>query len=106
MKGRNLIAEVSEALKNKSQIENLRTSMLCMRDKRDAAMAGYSEKELAELRNIRQASLSSLNESIKMLKDKLEENGCGFYFAKTAKDACEYVVNVAKTRGVKRIVKA
>lgn len=106
MKSRNLIAEISEALKNKNQMENLRTSMLCMRDKRDAAMAGYTERELTELRSIRQSSLSLLNENIKTLKEKLEENGCNFYFAKTSKDACEYVVNLARFKGVKRIVKA
>ena len=106
MKSRNLIAEISEALKNKNQIENLRTSMLCMRNKRDAAMAGYTERELAELRSIRQSSLSLLNENIKILKEKLEKNRCNFYFAKTSKDACEYVVNLARSKGVKRIVKA
>jgi len=53
VKGRNLIAEVSEALKNRNQIENLRTSMLCMRDKRDAAMAGYTERDVAELRSMK-----------------------------------------------------
>jgi iron-sulfur cluster protein len=106
VKGRNLIAEVSEALKNRNQIENLRTSMLCMRDKRDAAMAGYTERDVAELRSIRQSSLSSLNENIKILKERLEKNGCNFYFAKTAKDACEYVASLARSKAVKRIVKA
>jgi iron-sulfur cluster protein len=106
VKGRNLIAEVSEALKNRNQIENLRTSMLCMRDKRDAAMAGYTERDVAELRSIRQSSLSSLNENIKILKERLERNGCNFYFAKTAKDACEYVASLARSKSVKRIVKA
>ncbi|MCS7135865.1 MAG: LUD domain-containing protein [Nitrososphaerota archaeon] len=106
MKGRNLIAEVSEVLNNRSQIENLRNSMLRMKDKRDAAMAGYGEDLLAELRSVRQSALSSLNENIKILKERLERNGCSFYFAKTAKDVCEYVVSLARNKGVKRIVKA
>ncbi len=106
MKSRNIIAEVSEALKNKNQIENLKIAMLYMRDKKNAAMAEYNEKELLELKSIRQASLNSLDENIKLLKDRLERNGCSFYFAKTAKDACEYVVSLARVKGVKRIVKA
>jgi len=104
--GRNLVAEVSEALRNRNQIENLRRSMLHMRDKKDAAMIDYTEKKLAELREIRYSSISSIEENVRELKEKLEENGCNFYFAKTAKDACEYVVSLAKAKGVKRIVKA
>ncbi|MEM2910226.1 MAG: lactate utilization protein B, partial [Nitrososphaerota archaeon] len=106
MRGRNLVAEVSEALKNRSQIENLRSSTLHMIEKRDVAMTGYTEKELAELRRIRQLSIGSIDKNVKTLEKKLRENGCNFYFAKTAKDACKYVVSLAKARSVKRIVKA
>lgn len=56
-------------------------------------------------RRIKQDAIGRLDELLIQLKGRLEANGCKVFIATDAKLARDYVVELARMRGVKRVVK-
>jgi L-lactate dehydrogenase complex protein LldF len=61
------------------------------------------ERDIA--RQIKEAAISRLDELLIELKTRLEANGCQVFVAADAKEAREYILEVAKRCGAKKIVK-
>ena len=57
-------------------------------------------------RLIKEHTLDNLHHYLEMLESKVVENGGNVYFADTAADAGSYVLDLAKSRGVKTVVKS
>jgi L-lactate dehydrogenase complex protein LldF len=69
-----------------------------------AEFAPY-EAERDEARRIKEESIAHLGELLIELTSRLEKRGCKVFFAETADQAREYIVDLAKRVGAKRIVK-
>ncbi len=69
-----------------------------------AEFAGY-EAERDQARRIKDDAIAHLDELLIELTNKLEARGCSVFFAETADEARDYIVNLAKRVGAKRIVK-
>jgi len=61
------------------------------------------ERDLA--RKIKQDAIGRLDELLIQLKERLEANGCRVFVAGDAKMARDYILELARARGVKRAVK-
>ena len=59
-----------------------------------------------QARLIKEHTLDNLHHYLEMLESKVVENGGNVYFADTAADAGSYVLDLAKSRGVKTVVKS
>ena len=59
-----------------------------------------------QARLIKEHTLDNLHHYLEMLESKVAENGGNVYFADTAADAGSYVLDLAKSRGVKTVVKS
>jgi L-lactate dehydrogenase complex protein LldF len=62
-----------------------------------------TERDIA--RKIKEEAIGRLDELLVQLKDRLEANGCKVFVAADAKMARDYILEVARARGVKRVVK-
>ncbi len=69
-----------------------------------AEFAAY-ESERDAARAIKEGAIARLDELLIELKQRLEENGCTVFFAADAAQAREYVVSVAKKKGLQRAIK-
>jgi L-lactate dehydrogenase complex protein LldF len=56
-------------------------------------------------RRIKEDSIARLDELLVQLKERLEANGCSVFFAADATEARKYIVDLARERGVRRVVK-
>ncbi len=59
-----------------------------------------------QARLIKEHTLNNLHHYLEMLESKVVENGGNVHFADTATDASNYILNLAKARGVKTVVKS
>ncbi len=62
-----------------------------------------AEKDAAY--RIKTGAIADLDELLIQLTDKLRENGCKVFFAENAEQARNYIVDLAKAKGVSRVVK-
>jgi L-lactate dehydrogenase complex protein LldF len=69
-----------------------------------AEFAPY-EDERSESRRIKENAIARLDELIVELTSKLEARGCTVFAASTIEEARDYIVNVARKAGVRRVVK-
>jgi L-lactate dehydrogenase complex protein LldF len=63
------------------------------------------ETERDASRRIKEDSIARLDELLVQLKERLEANGCTVFVAANAAEARKYVVDLARERGVRRVVK-
>jgi len=69
-----------------------------------AEFAPY-EDERSESRRIKENAIARLDELIVELTRKLEARGCSVFAASTIEEARDYIVNVARKAGARRVVK-
>ena len=62
-----------------------------------------AERDIA--RTIKQDAVARLDQFLIQLKERLESNGCKVFVASDAKMAREYLLELARARGVRRAVK-
>ncbi len=86
------------------KLENASTRHLDHFAHTKAEFAPY-EDERAESRRIKERAIAHLDELIVELTQKLEARGCVVFAASTADEAREYIVDVARKAGAKRVVK-
>src|SRR5689334_12787699 len=63
------------------------------------------EAERDASRRIKEDSIARLDELLVQLKERLEANGCSVFVAADAAEARKYVVDLARARGARRVVK-
>ncbi len=63
------------------------------------------DAERDQARRIKEESIARLDELLIQLRRKLEDNGCTVFFAADAEQARDYIVQLAKKKGLKRAVK-
>jgi L-lactate dehydrogenase complex protein LldF len=63
------------------------------------------DDERAAARRIKQDAIDRLDELLVQLKERLEANGCRVFIASDAAEARNYIVELARQRGVRRVVK-
>ena len=86
---------------------NLAKATLQAVDKRD-----YSFREVdieflrSEAKKIKDEAVGKLNELLSQFEDVAEKNGCTVFFASDSEKARQYTLEVARSHGVKRIVKS
>ena len=56
-------------------------------------------------RRIKEDSIARLDDLLVQLKERLEANGCSVFVAADAAEARKYIVDLARERGVRRVVK-
>lgn len=100
------LKRISEVLSKRESIEWLRDVLLNTRNKVKLASNGYTKEMLRELRIIRERSLEELQKNIEILKENIERRGGFVYLARDGRDACNYVLKVAREKGVKLVVKS
>lgn len=64
------------------------------------------EKLRTQARRIKEETITHLDSYLKILKERVEGNGGTVHFAEDGAQACRYVIELAKRRKVKRIVKS
>jgi len=63
------------------------------------------DDERATARKIKEEAIAHLDELLIQLKDRLEANGCKVFVAADAAEARDYIVDVAKRCGARKVVK-
>lgn len=63
------------------------------------------DDERAAARLIKEDAIARLDELLAQLKERLEANGCRVFVAADAAEARKYIVELARKRGVRRVVK-
>jgi L-lactate dehydrogenase complex protein LldF len=63
------------------------------------------EEERNRSREIKQHAIEHLDELLIQLKTRLEANGCRVFFAQDARAARNYIVELARKNGVRRVIK-
>ncbi len=97
---------VADALKNSERINTLWSSLQSMLDSRQVAMAELSQDALQRLTETRQYTAVNLEHLLEMTVRKVKEAGGNVYVARTVEDAREYIVSIAKKKGVRLVVKS
>src|SRR5690606_1484653 len=81
-----------------------------MRCKRDAAVEAFGHEHFEALRKwaeqLRRHTLEHLDYYLQQLATNVRANGGHVFFAETAQDAVDYIMNVVRRRGVKTVIKS
>jgi L-lactate dehydrogenase complex protein LldF len=86
---------------------NLKKATLQAVDKRAESFEGVDFSFLQEqARRIRHESISHLNQYLSRFDDMARKNGCTLFYAQSAKDAKDYVLETARRFGARTIVKS
>jgi L-lactate dehydrogenase complex protein LldF len=70
-----------------------------------AATEGWDEQR-DRGRAIKEHTIANLDYYLEMLTDKIDENGGNVFFANDSAEATEYILNVARARDVKTVIKS
>ncbi|MGC8594990.1 MAG: LutB/LldF family L-lactate oxidation iron-sulfur protein [Candidatus Kryptoniota bacterium] len=94
-------------LSNHQLRENLSKATLQSVEKRNKSFEGISFEYLRnQARQIKLEALSRLNEYLAQFEDNAIRNGCSVFYASTASNAREYILEVARSIGSRLIVKS
>lgn len=86
----------------------LRTTMATAQQVRDASVAEVENwEELRDYaRTVKLHTVARLGEYLEMLADRLQGRGARIHWADTAEEACRYVTDLVRRRGVRTVVKS
>jgi iron-sulfur cluster protein len=106
---KNLTKKISEGLKADYQREALLSAMERGRVGRAQALQlipGGGEAFRHQVRAVKERCIENLDELITKFTEKATERGAKVHFAKTGEEACNYILNLAKEKRVKSIIKS
>ena len=101
----NLVKRIGVALENTQQRTALANTVSRARNARFDVPPDFEEKRL-RARESKEVSIDGLTENLSIFTQKIDSLGGKIFRAQTGKEAVDYVVNLAKERGVKLIVKS
>ena len=91
------------ALRN--ALKRATTTFLESRGPTVAETAGW-ERLRSDAAEIKKETVEHLDSYLEQFTENVEKNGGSVYWAKNGKDACDYVVDLARKKGIGRIVKS
>jgi len=106
---KNLTRKISQGLKEEYQRNALLSAMERGRVGRAKALQlipGGGEAFRREVRTVKERCIENLDELITKFTEKATQRGAKVYFAKTGEDACHYILNLAKEKSAKSIIKS
>lgn len=107
---RGIKARAAVALQDAFLQRALPVSQDGMRFKRDAAVEAFGHEHFEALRKwaeqLRRHTLEHLDYYLQQLATNVRANGGHVFFAETAQDAVDYIMNVVRRRGVKTVIKS
>lgn len=99
--------KIKRSLNDKKLYGNLRTFASSYKLSRKNAYAGLDfEKMRAEMNSLKALTRERAEELFAQFRDNAERAGAKVYRAATGEDACAYIANVCKEKGIKSIVKS
>ncbi len=99
---------IAQALKEEFQRNALQTAVIRGREGRNQAVSQLPDGEAfrQEVRKIKEACIENLDDLLKEFSKNAERRGAKVYFAKDGEEACQYILELAQAKGVKRIIKS
>ncbi|MEM0445606.1 MAG: LUD domain-containing protein [Nitrososphaerota archaeon] len=98
--------KILQVLSNAREIDTRWRSMLSMTEKSRGAILSLPPQYLQGLLAARQKTQENLATLLEKTVDSARRRGCQVFVAETAEEALRYIVELAKRRGVKRVIKS
>ncbi|MEM2374649.1 MAG: LUD domain-containing protein, partial [Thermoproteota archaeon] len=97
---------VAEAIKNKNRINTLWSSLQLMLESRQVVMSELGPDALPQLMETRKYTAENIEALVEKLVESVKKAGGNVYIARTAEEASNYIAGLARSRGVKLVVKS
>jgi len=97
---------VSRALENKQRMDTLWGSLQSMLESRQAAMSELGQDALPRLLETRRRTAENIDSLVRMVSENVKKAGGNVYVAGTAEEAASYIAEIARSRGVRLVVKS